>query len=152
MHSALPLPAIRPRAGVTLLELIVVITIAGILMGLAMPRLAPLRQKSNVRSAKQLLTAYLTTARSIAVQRGDTATFRINGNRVWVTANSDTISPPADLNSLYGVTLTAGVTTFEYTARGYTRPAASQILRVVRGTNRDSVCLSSLGMVGRCGL
>lgn len=146
------------RRGFSLVELLVALTVAAIVLGFALPRFAPMRQASNVRAANQVVNAYLNTARQTAVRRGQDVTFERTGNtvRVWTLVNGAprVVEPDVDLAESYGVTVEGSLGTVRYNSRGFAWPrlGAEQRLRVYRGKNKDSVCVSTLGMLGRCGL
>lgn len=59
----------RRGAGMTLLELLMVVTIAGVLMGVAAPAATELRDRAVLRSAMHLLHADLNFARGEAIRR-----------------------------------------------------------------------------------
>jgi Tfp pilus assembly protein FimT len=134
----------------------VALTVAAVIMGIAIPKMAPLRDSAGVRSSKQVLMSYLSTARQAAIRRGQPATFHVNGNRVWVSVNggADRITPEVNLREQNGVTLTTALATVTFNPRGLANPrlGSSQVLRLNRGISTDSLCVTILGMLGQCGL
>ncbi|MBA3889618.1 MAG: type II secretion system protein [Gemmatimonadaceae bacterium] len=139
-----------------MIELLIVITIIGIVMAMALPKMAPLRAGAGVRSAKQVVHAYLATARQAAVRRGGTAQLVVSGNTVSVTSvvNGVTtqVAAPVNLSEQYGVTVVSDVASIAYTSRGLARLAGPGKLSFTRDASKDSVCITILGMVGKCGL
>lgn len=144
------------RPGFTFVELMVALTVAAVIMGIAIPRMSPMRDSAGVRSSKQVLMGYLSTARQAAIRRGQPATFHVSGNRVWVSVNggADRLTPEVNLYDQNGVTLTTALTTVTFNPRGLANPrlGTSQVLRLNRGISTDSVCVTILGMLGQCGL
>lgn len=144
--------------GFTFIEMLIAMTVAAVIMGIALPRMAPAREGAAVRSAKQIVAAYMSSARQAAVRRGGTAAFNASGNEIWVTSTSNgtvtTVEPRLDLKEQHGVTLNSDVTTVQFNARGFANPrlATAKKLRLMRGERVDSICVTLLGMVGTCGL
>lgn len=146
----------RWRPGFTFVELMIALTVSAVVMAIAIPRMTPIRDRAGVRSSKQVLMTYLVTARQAAIRRGEPATFHVDGNRVRVTVNggADVVSPEVDLHDQNGVTLSTALTSVTFNARGLANPrlGSSTALRVTRGKNTDSLCVSILGMLGTCGI
>lgn len=142
------------RRGFTLVELLTVITIAGLLMAMAYPKFGPMRDMGGVRSSKQAITSYLATARQAAIRRGQPATFHVSGNTVWVSMNGGTeiIEPQKDLMGTSSVTVTTALTTVTYNPRGLARLGPDRRITLARGVASDTVCVSLLGAIGKCGL
>src|SRR4029078_5419977 len=89
-HSDIP-PAprrrLRARRGVSIAEMVVVLVISGIVLNIALPRFAGMRDRMNLRSAKQEFTAYLMTARAAAIRQSQQSQFHIVNNTAWKTVN-----------------------------------------------------------------
>ena len=151
-----PKPAVgdRRRGGFTFVELLIAISVAGILMAIVFPKLAPMRERGAVRSSKQLLESYLATARQTAIRRSAHATFHIEGNVAWVSVDNGTklVEPKADLSSQHGLVVSSPITSVTFNPRGLSRLNGEQRIHLTRGALSDSVCISLLGTVGRCGL
>lgn len=156
----LPSPRLggRRRGGFTFLELMIAMTVAAVVMAIAIPRSAPARDGAGVRSAKQAAMAYLSMARQTAMRRGGTAEFR-NVNGVLSVASTvdgvtSVVAPPVDVASQHGVTLTSGITTITYKTRGFAAPRLTDTQKIYfsRGGRSDSLCVTILGLVAKCGL
>lgn len=150
-------PKSRPssRAGFSLVELLFAITIAGILMALAYPKMGPMRDRAGLRSARQVVAGHIATARQAAIRRGTSATFHVDGNALWVSSNGgvDTVAARHDLLEQHGVTMVTPLTAVTYNARGLARVTATpRYIKLERGNATDSVCVNILGALGRCGL
>ena len=80
------------RGGFTLIELIVVITIAGIVMTYAIPRLHGARATRTARNARDVFAWTAQRARARAIQSGATQQFTINPatERAWVVRRGTT--------------------------------------------------------------
>ena len=158
MPHSRTLPPRRRPLGFTFLELMIAMTVAAIVMAIAIPRSAPARDGAGVRSAKQAAMSYLSIARQTAMRRGGTAQFRNVGGVLSVTSSvegvTSVVAPPVDVEDQHGVRLTSDVTTITYRARGFASPrlAGSTKMYFSRGGRSDSLCVTILGMVGKCGL
>lgn len=147
------------RPGFSFIELMIAMTVAAAIMAIAFPRLTPVRDSAGVRTSKQVIMSYLATARQSAIRRGSSATFHVNGNAVWVTAPdstgaTQTVEPRVDLLQRNGVTLATTLTSVTFNGRGMAAPrlGGADSLTLSRGASTDKVCVTMLGMVGKCGL
>lgn len=83
-HSRIP-PLSRRRAGFTLLELLVTITIVGILSSIALPSFRSLILNQRIKTASFDLVASLTTARSEAIKWNGNVTMTPALGSDWTT-------------------------------------------------------------------
>ncbi len=141
------------RSGLTIFELLVVLTLIGAVAAIALPRLGRSLEGSGVRSAKQEIAAALANARAVAIQNGAPTTFERSGNSIRVTLQlpsgaTQTIMPARDMYALHGVTI-AGLETMRYNPRGnaYGLGGEMAVIRFRRGEKRDSLCLMGRGKV-----
>ena len=143
------------RNGFTLIEVLIVITIVGILLGIVVPRYGSIAAAMNVRSAKQEMATLLAQGRATAIQTDQTVKVIRSGNVVSLVAVSGagaTIISQQDLGSQFGVTLSASKDTIAYDSRGMVSGNTTTLKFIVtNGVTRDSVCLMSLGKVSRTG-
>lgn len=154
----------RPRvAGYTLAELLIVLSLAGIMALIAGPRVVAYRNTSAVRAARLEIVAVTEAARAAAMQRGRSARMMIS--KKVLTASVDTSAVNATtsvvsmvtltlqrLDSAYGVAVTTaapGDTLITYDSRGFANPRRAQWakLYVARDGVRDSVCVTEMGMI-----
>lgn len=148
----------RRRSGFTFFELMIAMTVSAIVMAIALPRSAPARDGAGVRSAKQAAMSYLALARQTAMRRGGTAEFKNVSGVLSVTSTVEGVTsvvvPPVDVGDQHGVTLTSGITTITYRPRGFASPRLAQSTKMYfsRGGRSDSLCVTILGMAGKCGL
>ena len=116
----------RPRAGFTLIEILLVIVLVGIMMTVAIPYLRTSSSKTNVRGAADTISRLYSTARATSIQRGKVAWLVLNhtANTVMVIAKRvnatgiDTIVKPENLNTRYSVTFTDSSDSLVFTPRG----------------------------------
>ena len=144
------------RLGYSLAEVLIVISIIGIVTATAVPRLAKAKNQAQLTGAVTRFTRAVMTARQAAIQRGKTAYFRHSNNKFWVIvdttgslSDSVIITAPYDLNAEYGVTVTApsGVTSIQYDPRGVSTQTTKQIFAFKHAVSAtvDSLCISRLG-------
>ena len=145
----------RQHRGFTLVEILVVITIVGILLSVVVPRYGSVAAAMRVHSAKQEMSSMLTQARATAIQTDRTVqVIRSNNLVTLVSVNGairTTISQQ-DLGTQFGITLSSTKDTVGYDSRGMVAGNSVTLKFVVtNGVTRDSVCLMALGTISRTG-
>jgi prepilin-type N-terminal cleavage/methylation domain-containing protein len=136
------------KKGVTLVELLVVLCIAGLLAGLAFPRLSGWLDSWSVRAAAAEVASSFALARQAAIARGNFATVFVDSaaSAVAVTVGADTILRRL-LGTVHGVSLRGNRDSLSYDALGHGYGASNQTIVVTRGAAADSVIVSRLGRV-----
>jgi prepilin-type N-terminal cleavage/methylation domain-containing protein len=141
--------------GFTLIEVLMVITIVGILLAVVVPRYGSIARAMNVHSAKQEMATMLAQGRATAIQTNQTVKVIRSGNVVSllaVSGTSSTFISQQDLGSQFGVTVSSTKDTVSYDSRGLVTGNTTTLKFVVtNGVTRDSVCLMALGKVSRSG-
>src|SRR5215212_5873727 len=114
------------RAGFTLTELMIVVSMMSIVLAIAGPKITATMTQANVRAANVEMSRRIATARQAAIRRGRAATFNMNAahTKAWVnvTKNDGTTVILADtlfLDEKYGVTASATVDQIAYDGRGF---------------------------------
>ncbi len=74
----MPRPRLVAQRGFTLIEMLVVLTIAALIVGLALPRLTGATETATLRTAAHEVAAALRNTRSLAMTRGQTEAFVID--------------------------------------------------------------------------
>lgn len=144
--------------GFSFIELLIAMTVAAAVMAIALPRSAPGRDRAGVKAAKQAVMSYLSMARQTAVRRGGTAVFTNTSNVIKVTSTVDAVTsvigPNLDISDQHGVELGNAVPSITFKARGFATPRLneSKKLYLTRGSAKDSICITILGMTAKCGL
>lgn len=144
------------KPGFSLIELLVVVSIIGVLVTFSLPRLVRLRDQGQLASATTRFTRAVMAARQSAIQRGKHAYFKHNNNNLWVIVdttgvNSDSVIVTAaiDLSTSYGVTVVSpsGLTSIEYDPRGVSAQTTKQVFAFKHTSSGlvDSLCVSKLG-------
>jgi prepilin-type N-terminal cleavage/methylation domain-containing protein len=98
----------QQRRGFTLIEVLIVITIVGILLGVVVPRYGRISGAMSVHSAKQELASLLAQGRASAIQTDQTVLVVRTGNvisLVGVNATGSTIISQQDLHSKFGLSV-----------------------------------------------
>jgi Tfp pilus assembly protein FimT len=141
--------------------MLVVLIVSGLIMKMALPRFAAMRDRMALRSAKQQIGAYLVTARATAIRRSRTSTFRVKNSTIWVTTTKadgtdSTIALNVPLLTARGVTVTRGgvtdLDTVRFDPRGMAVMANARTYVLTRNSTKDSICVSRLGLIARrCG-
>ncbi len=147
----------------SLIEMLVVLVIAGITMAIAMPKFAGMRDRMSVRSAKQQFSSYLATARAAAIRQSQLGHFHANSNTIWSNVNqpdgtSINVSKGVSLMNARGVAVTLGGSapsqdSIIFDSRGMsTNISAGRTYVFTRNSIKDSICVSRLGLIARkCG-
>lgn len=151
----------RVRRGFSIVEMLVVMIIAGLVMKMALPRFAAMRDRMSLRSAKQQMGAYLVTARATAIRRARTSTFKVKNNTIWVTTTKSdgtdsTIALNVPLQTARGVTVSKqGIgadDAIPFDSRGMAILNNARTYVLTRNSIKDSLCVSRLGLIARrCG-
>lgn len=152
----------RRRNGVTLIELLTVMVIVGVVFVMSLPRLDALVEVNAVRSAKRQLQSYIVVARAAAIRRGTTSAFKFSNSTILVTSTGstgvvDTIRKAIALATTQKVALTVsgGATsdTISFNGRGFASSlSSSRKYLLTRGSSKDSLCITKLGLIAKCGL
>lgn len=138
------------RRAVTLLEVLVVVALAGILSALALPPYIAARNRASVRAAMTAAVAAFDAARTLALTRGRHAAVGIDtsGSRLVVHSFRDTVLR-VPLGASWGVRLTASRDSSAVAPDGLGYGAANLRLIIARGAVADTVTVSRLGRVAR---
>jgi prepilin-type N-terminal cleavage/methylation domain-containing protein len=146
---------LQRQRGFTLIEVLMVITIVGVLLGVVVPRYGAISAAMQVHSARQEIASLLTQGRATAIQTDQTVKVVRSANSISLIAVSgtgSTLISQQDLGSQFGVTLSATRDTVAYDSRGMVTGNTVTLKYVVtNGNTRDSVCLMALGKVTRTG-
>ena len=130
----------------TTLELAVVLTIMGVLLALAAPRMASLRDHSAVRSAMSDLGASFSYARQSALSRRAPVAVVIDTTAgVVVLRSAGATLQRHVLRATYGVTLGSNRDSAVYDARGIGYGVSNLTVTVRRGAFVDTLTMSRLG-------
>lgn len=140
--------AMGRRDGYTLIELLVALTLLGILLSTALPPLGKWRDRAAVRAARDELAGAIAWTRIAAASSGGAAlVVDPASGRVWTRTAAGDDARATDLHARYGVKLDAGSTApirLHYDAFGIGR-TASRTLTLRRGDAAAGVTVSSYG-------
>ena len=136
------------RVGFTLFELVIVVLVTGLLLGLALPRVSSLRDRSAVQSAMGELGGSFSTARSAAMARRASVAVILDtaAGAVEVRAQGQTLLR-RPLRSIYGVVLASNRDSAVYDPRGLGYGVTNLTVVVRRGVMVDTLTMSRLGRV-----
>lgn len=136
------------RRAHTLPELALTLALLAIVAATAVPSLAAITARWQVRAAVADLVNALVLTREAALARGAVATFVVDAARgeVTVTCAGDTVARRA-VGAVHGVTLAASSDSVRYAPDGVATGVSNTTLLVVRGPRIDSVVVSRLGRV-----
>jgi prepilin-type N-terminal cleavage/methylation domain-containing protein len=151
--AALDRPYVRP--GFTIIELLVVFTVAGVLVALFGQGLTSAYAGNSRSSAVRVVSTTLFQARATAIQRNRQSWLVRSGNTIKIIADSlgtkVQLGKTLDANQRYGVTLSSistpsGRDTVSFDARGLiTGTTTAYKIVITKGANADTVCVTGLG-------
>jgi len=138
------------RRGTTLPELIVVLTVVGVLATIGAIRVTALRDRMNVRAAATETVATFALARRWSVSRASRTALTIDtaAAAIIVRSFADTISHRR-LGSSHGVTMSATRDSMAYAPNGLGYGASNLTIVLRRGAAAETVVVSRLGRVRR---
>lgn len=140
-----------PQSGFSLIELMIAITLVGILLAIAMPRVQNATIRRNTQAARAALVNLYARARVTAIQSRRTTTLNVSGTSAWITAprvggGLDTIGAVTNLTTEYGVAVTAaGNVTVLPT--GLVNAGTPINITVTKSGQSDSVVISGYGRI-----
>ena len=140
----------RSRAGFTLLETLLVVTIIALITGVAIPRTRYLLDAIAVRGAAEEVATILQFARHSAMTRGERISVDIDSApaRVTMRAGGDTIRSRNE-NAIHGVRFRVTRSPVVYTQLGMAFGVSNLSVFVTRGAAAETVVVSRLGRVRR---
>jgi prepilin-type N-terminal cleavage/methylation domain-containing protein len=145
--------------GYTLMELMVAVTIAGIMMSLAVPRMEAMIRREQVRGAANRLAADLAYARLMAMRNGSSTVVRFTadarcpgrGGASGYSIGMRGRAPPLRRVHPEAGTLvcfeSTGSDSMVYTSRGLLAPFNNRTIRVALGDVRDSLTVTVAGRI-----
>jgi prepilin-type N-terminal cleavage/methylation domain-containing protein len=138
------------RRGTTVPELIVVLTVVGTLLAIALARTGAVRDHVSVRAAATEAVATFALARRWSLSRASRTaiTFDTAAATLIVRSYTDTITRRS-LWSSHGVTLSASRDSMAYAPNGLGYGASNLTLVIRRGAAAETVVVSRLGRVRR---
>lgn len=138
------------RRGTTLPELVVILTVAGVLAAVGTLRVGALRDRMSVRSATIETVAAFATARRWSISRAARTAVRIDDASASIVVQSfaDTITHRR-LRDVHGVSITASRDSMAYAPNGLGYGASNLTLILSRGAAAETVVVSRLGRVRR---
>jgi prepilin-type N-terminal cleavage/methylation domain-containing protein len=147
------------RAGFTLIELMIAISIVGLLMLFGIPKAQAAFRQTQLRSARNAVINLYYQGRARAINESRTVTINLNGTSVWLTAqprrtpvagsDRDTVGTVQNLNAQYGITLVPGGATYAIDARGLGTPGADNKIVFTKSGVRDSFTITGYGRIQR---
>ena len=145
----------RSQRGYTLTEMLIVVSIVGLLTLFSVPRFSGLVERNKLSAAREELSAAIATARAAAIQKGRTATLFLSGNQMWVTVvtsnggATSTVVPVKSFSTLYNVSVTSTAPTVTFDMRGFANPRLATTGKfVISGASKkDSVCITTAGQI-----
>lgn len=146
-------PRPPPRAaGYTLFEVAVVLSIVGILVGAAIPRVEDLRDRMIVRGAREIVIGHFSRARSLALARGGAEVILTEVPSRVILAAAGTRPDTVDLYEEHGASLeilgAADEAEFEFGQLGIGR-MTSRSISIQRGKAEADVVIAAYGRARR---
>ena len=132
----------------TLPELMLVLAVAGILLGIAVPQLSHAMDQIEVEAATAHLVAAHQRARVMAITRGEVLTLSIDSGALVITPRTGAPalwSEPGPAAA--GVSLAGPTRRFIFSPEGLTLGVSNASLQLIRGSSIRTVVISRLGRI-----
>jgi prepilin-type N-terminal cleavage/methylation domain-containing protein len=159
MHTSLrsrSIGRLRSTAGVTLMEIMIVVAIIGLLSAMAFPRFANWTSALRAKGAASQVAADIAYTRMTAVREGRTAVLTVNGNNYTMTVeNPDgtvfkTLRTVRVQDSYPGTTIgTTGGTRIAFDSRGMRKDGSGSTLTLTRNDRSQTLQVTIIGRVVR---
>jgi Tfp pilus assembly protein FimT len=138
----------RRRPAYTAIELVIVVTIAGLALAIAVPRGRLALDRLSVRSAASDVAATASYARAVALAGGAPVALHVDAATGTLRVRSGAeVVLSRGIAHAHGVLLTATRESLIYDPRGLGRGAANLSVVIRRGAARETVFVSRLGRV-----
>jgi prepilin-type N-terminal cleavage/methylation domain-containing protein len=136
------------RQGFTLVELVLVLAVAGLLFGIALPRLSGALDHIEVAAAANHLVAAHQRARIMAVTRGQVLVLSIEAANLVIRSRGQA-GPlwSEDGPAAARVELEGPARQFTFSPEGLTLGLSNATLRLTRGSASRTIVISRLGRV-----
>ncbi len=134
--------------GFTLIEIVIVISLAGILTAVTLAKAGSMIDRIEVRGAITEAESMFSRARHIAIARGIQTTLDIDpvGKTLSIKALTDVLAS-RDLGAAHGVAIGTNKTSITYSPIGVGYGAANFTMILSRGRSADTMYVSRLGRV-----
>jgi prepilin-type N-terminal cleavage/methylation domain-containing protein len=138
------------RVGFTLIEIVIVVTIAGLLSAITISRAGSFIDRIEVHGATMEAESMFSRARHIAIARGTPTILDIDPLRGTLSIRGSTeVLSGRDLRAAHGVDIDANRTSITYSPVGVGYGAANFTMILSRGRAADTLYVSRLGRVRR---
>ena len=136
------------RRAFSLLELTIVVALLGLLMALAVPKFAALRDGASVRAAMADLGGLFSIARQSAITQRTTVSVLVDtaAGSVEIRRGGRVVVRHA-LRATYGITLGSNRDSAVYASRGFGYGVSKITVTIRRGSIIDTLTMSRLGRV-----
>lgn len=151
-------PSARHRAGFTVIELVIVLVIAGVIMSVMLPAFSRLPVQRGAANARDSIIMLAARARALAMERGTIVHLEIDPatQRSWVRVGADTVQIHEYVGE-YQATISTpegAKVTVCYTSRGLALPSCSSaglpvVISFSRGLYTYNARIQRLGRVER---
>jgi prepilin-type N-terminal cleavage/methylation domain-containing protein len=136
------------RRGFSLPELVLVLALSGILLAIALPRLAVLLDSIEVHTAASRIAAAHQRARMMAVTKGQVLVLTVQQDSVAIRRRGEVTSLWSEIGpAAEGVALDGASRQFTFSPEGLTLGLSNATLRLSRGSATRAVVVSRLGRV-----
>ena len=135
-------------SGFTIIEIVIVITIAGLLSAITISRAGGFIDRIEVHGATMVAESMFSRARHIAIARGTQTVLDIDPVRSTLSIRGSTeVLSSRDLRAAHGVDIDTNRTSITYSPIGVGYGAANFTMILSRGRAADTIYVSRLGRV-----